>query len=70
MFTVIVNGLRKVENTALAIESRGFGAYPDRTYVKSFRWTQTGGIADLNLRRVCRWAALLGPADLDSRWEN
>lgn len=42
MFTVIVNGLRKAENTALAIESRGFGAHPDRTYVKSFRWTRTG----------------------------
>ena len=42
MFTVIVNGLRKAENTALAIESRGFGAYPDRTYIKSFRWTGTG----------------------------
>jgi len=42
MFTVIVNGLRKAESTALAIESRGFGAYPDRTYTKSFRWTKTG----------------------------
>ncbi|MEP7133641.1 MAG: energy-coupling factor transporter transmembrane component T [Chloroflexota bacterium] len=42
MFTVIVNGLRKAENTALAIESRGFGAYPDRTYTKSFHWTRTG----------------------------
>jgi energy-coupling factor transport system permease protein len=42
MFTVIVNGLRKAENTALAIESRGFGAYPDRTYTKSFRWTKSG----------------------------
>jgi energy-coupling factor transporter transmembrane protein EcfT len=42
MFTVIVNGLRKAENTALAIESRGFGAYPDRTYTKDFRWTWSG----------------------------
>ena len=42
MFTVIVNGLRKAENTALAIESRGFGAYPDRTYIKQFRWTTIG----------------------------
>ena len=42
MFTVIVNGLRKAENTALAIESRGFGAYPDRTFVKEFRWSKTG----------------------------
>ena len=42
MFTVIVNGLRKAENTALAIDSRGFGAYPDRTYTKEFHWTRTG----------------------------
>ncbi len=42
LFTVIVNGLRKAENTAMAIESRGFGAYPDRTYVKDFRWTPSG----------------------------
>ena len=42
LFTVIVNGLRKAESTALAIESRGFGAYPDRTYVKDFRWTFLG----------------------------
>jgi energy-coupling factor transporter transmembrane protein EcfT len=40
MFTVIVTGLHKAENTALAIESRGFGAYP--TYTKAFRWTATG----------------------------
>lgn len=42
LFTVIVNGLRKAENTALAIESRGFGAYPDRTFVKDFHWTVSG----------------------------
>lgn len=34
MFTVLVNGLRKAEATATAIECRGFGAYKDRTYVK------------------------------------
>jgi energy-coupling factor transport system permease protein len=42
LFTVIVNGLRKAENTALAIESRGFGAYPTRSYVKDFRWSVSG----------------------------
>ena len=42
LFTVIVNGLRKAENTALAIESRGFGAFPTRSYVKDFRWTTAG----------------------------
>ncbi len=35
MFTVLINGLRKAEATATAIECRGFGAYPDRTYVKT-----------------------------------
>lgn len=34
MFTVLINGLRKAEATATAIECRGFGAYPDRTYFK------------------------------------
>lgn len=34
VFTVLINGLRKAEATATAIECRGFGAYPDRTYVK------------------------------------
>ncbi len=42
LFTVIVNGLRKAENTAIAIESRGFGAYPDRTFVKDFHWSASG----------------------------
>jgi len=42
LFTVIVNGLRKAENTAMAIESRGFGAYPTRTFVKDFHWTLSG----------------------------
>jgi energy-coupling factor transporter transmembrane protein EcfT len=31
-----------VQQEVDAIESRGFGAYPDRTYVKSFCWTRTG----------------------------
>lgn len=55
MFTVIVNGLRKAENTALAIESRGFGAYPDRTYVKSFRWTRMGGLLILIFLAFAAW---------------
>ncbi len=35
MFTVLINGLRKAEATATAIECRGFGAYPDRTYTNT-----------------------------------
>jgi energy-coupling factor transport system permease protein len=42
LFTVIVNGLRKAENTAVAIETRGFGAYPKRTFVKEFHWSLSG----------------------------
>ncbi len=34
MFTVLINGLRKAEATATALECRAFGCYPDRTYVK------------------------------------
>lgn len=34
IFTILINGLRKAELTATALECRGFGAYPDRTYVK------------------------------------
>ena len=41
MFTVLVNGLRKAETTATALECRAFGSYPDRTYTKdvpSSKW--------------------------------
>jgi energy-coupling factor transport system permease protein len=43
MFTVLVNGLRKAEMTATALECRGFGAYPDRTYVKDIEF-KTGSL--------------------------
>ena len=58
MFTVIVNGLRKAENTALAIESRGFGAYPDRTYTKEFHWTWTGLLLNLLFLAFSIWLIL------------
>jgi energy-coupling factor transport system permease protein len=58
MFTVIVNSLRKAESTALAIDSRGFGAYPDRTYTKSFRWTMTGIILILVFVAFAAWLIL------------
>lgn len=35
MFTVLINGLRKAEMTATALECRAFGAYPTRTYIKN-----------------------------------
>jgi energy-coupling factor transport system permease protein len=42
MFTVLINGLRKAELTATAIECRGFGAYPQRTYVKAVEYDPQG----------------------------
>lgn len=35
VFTVLINGLRKAETTSVSLETRGFGAFPDRTYLKS-----------------------------------
>jgi energy-coupling factor transport system permease protein len=40
MFTVIVNGLRKAEATATALDCRAFGCYPDRTYVKDITFNR------------------------------
>ncbi len=34
IFTVLVNGLRKAEASAAALDCRAFGCYPTRTYVK------------------------------------
>lgn len=42
MFTVLINGLRKAEATATAIDCRGFGAYPDRTYLKPVEFRPAG----------------------------
>ena len=42
MFTVLVNGLRKAEMAATALECRGFGAYPQRTYVKTVAYEPKG----------------------------
>ena len=42
MFTVLVNGLRKAEITADALECRAFGSYPDRTYVKDVIFKPAG----------------------------
>jgi len=63
LFTVIVNGLRKAENTALAIESRGFGAFPTRSYVKDFRWT-VGGLVMVGLFIVLGLSLILWERNL------
>ena len=39
---LLLSGIRKSENTAVAMDSRAFGAFPTRTYVKEFRWTVSG----------------------------
>jgi energy-coupling factor transport system permease protein len=38
MFTVLVNGLRKAEATASALDCRAFGSYPTRTNLKEVRY--------------------------------
>lgn len=38
MFTILVNGLRKAEATAAALDCRAFGSYPTRTYVKAVKY--------------------------------
>ena len=43
MFTVLINGLRKAEASAMALDCRAFGAYPIRTYVKPVKF-DPGGI--------------------------
>ncbi len=44
MFTVLVNGLRKAETTATALECRAFGSYPDRTYTKDVPNSKLGNL--------------------------
>lgn len=34
IFTVLVNGLRKAETTAVSLDTRAFGCYPTRSHVK------------------------------------
>lgn len=38
MFTILVNGLRKAEATAAALDCRAFGSYPKRTNLKEVRF--------------------------------
>lgn len=40
VFTVLINGLRRAESTSTALECRGFGAYPVRTYVKTLQFNR------------------------------
>lgn len=38
IFTVLVNGLRKAEITATSLDTRAFGYYPTRTYLKDVKF--------------------------------
>lgn len=35
VFTVLINGLRKAETTSVSLETRAFGAFPTRSYLKA-----------------------------------
>lgn len=39
---LLLSGIRKSENTAVAMDSRAFGAFTTRTYIKEFHWTLSG----------------------------
>lgn len=39
---LLVSGLRRVEGLGIAMDSRGFAAYPQRTFIDSFHWTFSG----------------------------
>jgi energy-coupling factor transport system permease protein len=39
---LLASVLRMAEDSALAMDGRGFGAYPDRVFVDEFHWTRSG----------------------------
>ncbi|MFB5764028.1 energy-coupling factor transporter transmembrane component T family protein [Paenibacillus medicaginis] len=55
---VLVNAVRRVQQTASAMEGRGFGAYPDRTYLRPVEASPAGPW----------WAALLAGTVLLLIW--
>lgn len=42
MFTILINGLRKAEQTSIASECRAFGAARHRTELREHHWTRSG----------------------------
>lgn len=42
LVSIMIRGLRKAQTTAFALDSKGFGAYPSRTYLKAFEWSRSG----------------------------
>lgn len=43
-FPLLVRTLRRAQQTALAMESRAFGAFPTRTYLQTLRFTWRDGV--------------------------
>ena len=39
---LLASVLRKAEDSALAMDGRGFGAYSDRVFVDEFHWSSSG----------------------------
>jgi energy-coupling factor transport system permease protein len=39
---LLVSALRRVETIAIAMDSRAFGAFPQRTFIDQFRWSRSG----------------------------
>jgi energy-coupling factor transport system permease protein len=39
---LLVSALRRVENVAIAMDARAFGAFPRRTFIDQFRWSASG----------------------------
>lgn len=42
LMPLLTNALRKSETAAMAMESRAFGLYRQRTYTNEFRWSASG----------------------------
>jgi len=42
MMPMLASALRRVESLAVAMDSRAFGAHPDRTFIDGFSWSVSG----------------------------
>jgi energy-coupling factor transport system permease protein len=49
---LLVSGLRRVEGLGIAMDSRGFAAYSQRTFIDTFRWSFSGVLF------MCFWVAV------------
>jgi energy-coupling factor transport system permease protein len=74
MIPLLATAIRQAERTALAMDGRAFGAYPQRTYYRCMRFTRwdygfTLGfwLASLLIVLGLWWAGLLGPLVLVQR---